>query len=103
VAQFDVYKAPRGGDHSHLVDVQSDSLSQMESRVVVPMIARRKLNPKELVPRLNPTATIDGIEYVLIVQELAAVSTSLLRERVGTVLKQRDELIAAVDLLFTGI
>jgi toxin CcdB len=103
MAQFDVYKAPRGGDHSLLVDVQTDFLSSMESRVVVPLIARKKLNPKERLARLNPMCEIDGIEYVLITQELAAIPTSVLGKRVATLAPHRDEIVSAIDMLITGI
>ena len=103
MAQFDVYKAPRGGDHSLLVDVQTDFLSSMESRVVVPLIARKKLNPKERLARLNPICEVEGVEHVMITQELAAVPTALLGRRIATLSRHRDEIIAAIDMLITGI
>ncbi len=103
MAQFDVYKAPPGGDHALLVDVQSDYLRSMESRVVVPMIARKKLNPKELLARLNPICEVDGVDYVLITQELAAIPTSLLGKRAGNLSRHRSDIVAAIDMLITGI
>ena len=55
------------------------------------------------VTRLNPTASVRGVAYVMVFQELAAVPSSALGAVVGTLAPRRTELIAALDLLFTGI
>jgi toxin CcdB len=55
------------------------------------------------ITRLNPTASLDGTEYVLVFQELAAIPVSSLGEPVSSLASRRTDLIAAVDLLFTGI
>lgn len=102
MAQFDVYRTSGAGLYSLLLDVQSDSLERIESRIVVPLVARRKLDPRELIGRLNPSATIAGTEYLLIVQELAAVPKTVLGARVVSLATQRADIIAAIDLLITG-
>jgi hypothetical protein len=40
---------------------------------------------------------------VLVFQELAAIPASALGERVASLADHRDELVAAIDLLVTGI
>ncbi len=50
-----------------------------------------------------PTATLRGVDYVLVFQELAAVPASALAEPVASLAARRAELVAAIDLLFTGI
>ena len=102
MAQFDVFRNPHGKRFPLLLDVQSELLSRLATRVVVPM-ARRKRSAAAQIGRLNPTASVEGVEYVAVFQEMAAVPASALGERVGSLARQRDELIAAVDLLFTGV
>lgn len=101
MAQFDVHRNPKRGAFPLLLDVQAELLSQLATRVVVPMTKVDRRAPKSIT-RLNPTATVDGVEYALVFQELAAVPKSLLGERVQSLAARRTELIAALDLLFTG-
>jgi len=101
MAQFDVYKNPRGGEYPLLLDVQSDLLSRLATRVVVPLVVRDERAAP--ISRLNPTATIGGVEHVLHFQELAAVPETVLRDPVASLASRRTELVAAIDLLFTGL
>jgi toxin CcdB len=100
--QFDVHRNPRGGAFPLLLDVQAEVLAPLATRVVVPM-ARAKSWGSSTITRLNPTARVGGVEYVLVFQELAAIAVSDLGVRVGSLAARRAELIAALDLLFTGI
>lgn len=102
MAQFDVFQNSRAGLFSLLIDVQSDLLSRLETRVVVPMTTVKKLGAKPIT-RLNPTVRVGGTEYVLVVQELAAVPLSALSKRVTSLASRRAEIVAAIDLLVTGI
>jgi toxin CcdB len=101
MAQFDVYRNPRGGNYALLLDVQSELLSRLATRIVVPMMAVKRYGAKPIT-RLNPTARIAGSEYVLVVQELAAIPASELRDRAASLHARRAEIIAALDLLLTG-
>jgi toxin CcdB len=53
--------------------------------------------------RIHPTVTIDSRRYVALIEQLAAVPLSVLGGHVGSAETQRYEMIAALDLLFTGI
>jgi toxin CcdB len=101
LAQFDVFRNPRRGRFPLLLDVQADLLSQIATRAVVPLVRRKRYG--EVITRLNPVASIGGAEYVLVFQEIAALPVSVLREPVASLAARRDELIGAIDLLFTGI
>ena len=46
---------------------------------------------------------LNGTEWIVQVQELAAVPGSELRERVGTLEEHRDALKRALDILIDGI
>ncbi len=102
MAQFEVFRNPRGGMFPLLLDVQANLLSQLATRVVVPMATLKRHGAKPIA-RVNPTARLDGVEYVLVFQELAAIPKSALGEPRGSLASRRTELIAALDLLFTGI
>ncbi len=62
-----------------------------------------KLDPRGPKPisQLNPV--VDGVRYALVFQELAAIPKSALGERVVSLAVRRVELIAALDLLLTGV
>ncbi len=98
MAQFDVYDA---GDGNLLVDCQSDALSILATRVSAPlMLSERAPNTR---PRLNPTFDLNGKTYVLVTQFAAAVRCAELRDRVATLAAHRDTIIAAFDMLLTGV
>jgi toxin CcdB len=100
--QFDVYRNPRGGAYPYLLDVQAEMLARLSTRVVVPMTKLKRSGPKPIT-RLNPMVRLEGADYVLVFQELAAIPRSALGDVVTSLAPQRDELVAAIDLLFTGI
>jgi toxin CcdB len=54
------------------------------------------------VVRLNPTGPIAGKEYLVRVQDIATMPRSLLKKPVANLSPQRDEILAALDFLFTG-
>ncbi len=102
MAQFDVYKNPRGGAYPLLMDAQADVLVRLATRVVVPLMTLKRYDSKP-ISRLNPVATIGKIEYVLVYQQLAAIPSASLGERVASLATRRTELIDAIEILFTGM
>lgn len=102
MAQFDVFRNPRRGAFPLLLDVQADLLSDLATRVVVPMAPRKSWAAARL-SRLNPVAMVARVEYVLVFQEMAAVPVTMLGEPVASLAARRVDLVAALDVLFTGI
>lgn len=100
MAQFDVYKNAGGGIYPLVIDIQSDLLSKLATRVVVPL-ARRDRYPIPLA-RATPIANIEGVDYVLVVPLLAAVAASTLGKPHASLAHHRADVIAAIDLVFTG-
>ena len=98
MARFGVFENKDGA--GFLLDVQSDLLSGLNTRVVVPLL------PKTTAPspaqRLNPVFNIKGQEVVMATQYIAAVSEGELRSGVGSLVEQQDEISAALDMLFLG-
>jgi toxin CcdB len=101
MAQFDVHRNPRAGIYPLLLDIQADLLSRLPTRTVVPL-ARLKRYGKPIT-RLNPTVTLDDVEYVVAFQYVAAVPASVLGATVASLASRRADLVDAIDLLFTGI
>ena len=102
MAQFDVHRNPGKRRYPLLLDVQDDLLTTLATRVVVPLTTSKQFGARPIT-RLNPVATVDGRDYVLVFQELAAIPAAALGESVASLRDRRTEMIAAIDLLFTGI
>ncbi len=97
MSKYNAYKNPDG--NGYLLDVQSDILEDMETRVVVPLL------PASLTPpatRLNPVFEIDGKDYIMLTQALAAFPASLLKSPVANFADRFDEITNALDMLFQG-
>jgi toxin CcdB len=101
MAQFDVYDyAGANRSVAYLLDVQSDLLRDLASRVVVPLV---RLNAFGLpLKRLNPVFSIDGVDHVMATSEIAGMPTKGLGRRVGNLETHRHEIKAAVDFLLDG-
>ena len=102
--QFDVYLNPNPDTCKsipYLLDVQADLLDALATRVVIPLVLAEEMG---LVARhLNPQFKIKGMAVVMSTAELAGVPIRLLGDKVASLKNKRDEIIAALDLLFTGI
>jgi toxin CcdB len=104
MAQFDVYANTNPATRKnipYLLDVQADLLDALATRVVVPLVLAEHMGVG--ISQLNPHFKIKGLAVVLSTAELAGVSSRMLGEKVVSVKSRRDEIIAALDLLFTGI
>jgi toxin CcdB len=104
MAQYDVFRNPDSRTRRaipFLLDVQSDLLEPLATRVVVPLV--RKSEMPRPARRLNPVFKIEDVEVVMSTPELAGVLREALGNKVGSLSEKRDEIISALDLLFTGI
>ena len=101
--QFDFHANPFRRSRERqpfLVILQSDLISRnLDTVVVAPLEAA---GSGKFADRLNPAVTIDKKPFVLIAQELATVRKSVLGSPLGSLGHERDQLIAALDLLFIG-
>lgn len=103
--QFSVHKNKNPktrNSYPYLVDIQSDLLSDVGTRVVVPLI-KRTAATKKPIKNLMPVVRVDGHEFLMIVPQLAAIATADLGVPVGSAAQHRDEVVAALDFLITGI
>ena len=105
MAQFAVHKNKNPRTRSifpFLVDVQSDPLDPLNTRVVIPLSKAVAL-AKKPVSNLMPVLTFDGEDYVLVTPQLAGVARSDLGAQAGSLLDERAKIIAAIDFLLMGI
>lgn len=103
MARFDVYENPNAETRqsiSYLLDVQADLLDSLATRVIVPLVAASAMG--KAVKHLNPQFRIKRTAVVMSTAELAGVSVRMLGEKVCSLKDQHDEIIAALDFLFTG-
>lgn len=105
MAQFSVY---RNGDPATrkrvplLLDIQSGLLSALGTRVVVPLYPLAAMKGR-IVRTLMPTLVVEGQEYVAVMSELAGVPQKILGAAIANLSAQRGEIVAALDLLITGV
>ncbi|MEM6941942.1 MAG: CcdB family protein [Pseudomonadota bacterium] len=98
MAQFDVYDMPSNG--TRVVDIQSDLLDPLTTRVVVPLLPLgSSITPAK---RLNPVLDLQGERFVFAVQFLAAVQRSDLGEPISSVASYQDQITQALDMLYQG-
>ena len=104
MARFDVYR--NTGKHveqtPYLLDVQTDLLHGLETRIVVPMRRHDRFQVEKLPGNLIPRFTIEGVECILETPKLAAVPLRLLKTPVTSLAASRLEIIAALDFLLQG-
>lgn len=98
MAKYDVFRNPTG--NGFLLDVQTDLLSDLNTRVVVPLLSESHA-PKPAT-RLNPTFVINGAAVVMVTQFMAAVPTGILKSPVGTLDAEFEKITIAVDMLMQG-
>jgi len=101
MSQFDVYanRGPNSDTIPFLLDVQSDLLAPLRTRVVVPLVAVEAARP---MTRLNPVFRVGGRDVLMSTQEIAGYPIERLIEPVGTLAPRRDEIVAAIDFLIQG-
>jgi toxin CcdB len=101
MAQFDVYEY-RGSNASvaYLLDVQSDLLRQLASRVVVPLIPLEGFGPP--LKKLNPVFSINGTAYVMATTDIAGTPVRNLGRLAGNLEVHRLEIKGAIDFMQDG-
>ena len=103
MARFDVHENPNPATATvapFLLDVQSDLLEDLATRVVVPLFHAETVG--KAASFLNPAFTINDIPVVMSTAEQAAVPISALGARVQTLKDRQEEIVGALNFLLTG-
>jgi len=84
-----------------LVDVQAELLSNLESRVVIPLVKGAAFTSYPL-GLLMPTVEVEGESYLLVTPQLAGVSQWDLGAHTGSVAAHSRAIATALDILLRG-
>lgn len=98
MARFDVCEF--GPDGSLVLDIQSDLLDDLNTRIVAPLM------PIHIAPKpakfLNPIFDIGDEQYVMITQFLSAVPAPQLGKPIENLSDKFAEISRATDMVFQG-
>ncbi|MEQ1671601.1 MAG: CcdB family protein [Hyphomicrobium sp.] len=94
--QFDIVKL-HGGQLGVLL--QSDLLNERETRIVAPLISRKKV---KLTPVLHLEIMIGRKPYLLATEKMAAIERSEVAAVIGSIADRDYEIRRALDIVFTG-
>lgn len=105
MAQFCVYRNPNPASKAampFLLNVQSDLIEDLASRVVVPLCRVSTMQGKP-IKTLMPLFEIEGEQYAMLTPQLAGIAKRQMGTKVCSLSSMRSEIIAALDLLVTGV
>ncbi len=103
--QFALYRNPHPPSRARfplLLDIQADLLDPLATRVVVPLATAGSARARSMTT-LTPLLRFEGKEYLAQTPQLSAIARRELGPVVGNLTAARAEILAAIDLLFTGI
>jgi len=104
MARFDVYANP--GSHAattpYLLDVQSDLLDGLDSRMVIPLRRLACFPQVKLPTRLTPVLTIEGEGFLLETPKMSAVPQRILKLPMTSLAHEQAQITSAIDFLFQG-
>jgi toxin CcdB len=101
--QFDVFANPdpdSAGEHPYFVVLQHDIIGHLNTRIVAPLIAPRHL---PLFEKLMPEVRVKGSRYAVDMTNIGPVPARLLENPITNLESARYQIVAAIDLVFTGI
>jgi len=105
MAQFSLYKNRNRSSRNtypYFIDVQNSLLDSLNTRLVIPL-ARSEQLAERAIGILCPVVEVDGERLVLLTQQMTNVPVSALGTEVASLAHRRDDIVAAIDFLVTGI
>lgn len=84
-----------------LLDVQSDIIEELNTRVVIPLYPLSRLTTQP-VRRLTPVLNVEGADYLMMTHEMASVRMAQLGEEVMNAHPWRQSIKNALDFIFDG-
>lgn len=88
--------------YPYVLDVQSDLLKALATRMVVPL-ALTSLPASSLPRRLCPLVQVKGQSLMLVPFEAAPLDKRHLKSKVATLRERADDIVAAMDAVLSGI
>jgi toxin CcdB len=102
MARFDIYLNPgkNGAEIPFLLDVQSNIISALASRIVVPLRLRESFAVLDWPSDLFPTIVVRGISCFLDTPQLGAIPFAVLKAKIGSAKAHQLQIQAALDRTF---
>jgi toxin CcdB len=88
------------GEYPYLLVLQHDRISSTAGVVVAPVVPASGALAQT---RLHPTVVVAERQYVVFIEDLAAIPNRALGRTVASAEDNRYAIVAALDLLFTGV
>ncbi len=105
MAQYDVYRNPAAASREaipYLVDVQSDLLSGLPTRLTFPL-GRAAMLPSAGPGALCPTVHVDGLTLRVLPHLAGAFRVKDLGKPVGSLTGQASEFVVSMDAVLSGV
>jgi len=105
MSQYTLYKNENRNtkkSYPFFVNVQSDLLDDLNSRIVIPLSPLKMLNDNN-VKKLCPIIEIENESFVVLTHQMTSVPKSILKKESISLESYRYEILGAIDLLLTGI
>ncbi len=81
------------------VTVLQADIAEGPQRLACPLFAHKPLPPSKTILTVEP----GGVRYLLPIAQMASVPSRVLRRPVASIAAPRDDIIRALDWLFTGV
>lgn len=105
MSQFTLYKNEEKNSkktYPYFVNVQSDLLDNLNSRLVIPLSPYSAVNNTS-AQKLCPIIQLDKEKFVLLTHQMTTVPSAILKTEILSIERYRNEIINAIDMLITGI
>lgn len=102
MARFDIFRNPGKSKDKipYLIDIQSNVISGLATRVVVPLRALTIFSSQTLPDDLFPIIAVEGNDYFLDTPQLGAIPLRELKNKVGSAQSRQFDIQAALDRMF---
>ena len=105
MSQFDVCENNNSATRQacpYLVNIQSEVLSELNTRVVLPLAREKQLKISGMV-RITPQVEYRGESLLIMTLQISAISCRQLNEPLGSLAHLRTEIIGVLDFVLGGV
>ncbi|HCY63577.1 MAG TPA: plasmid maintenance protein CcdB [Oxalobacteraceae bacterium] len=102
MGRFDIYRNPGKSKQTipYLLDVQSDSISGLATRIVIPLRSLEIFQVVQPPADLCPVIQVEGKDYFLDTAQLGAIPVKELKDYVDSAQGSQLRIVAALDKVF---
>ncbi len=101
MAQYDIHEWRGAGNIRYVADIQSDFLSHLATRVVIPLRSANDVSSP--LDTLHPVIRFETESYFLSAPEIVGTKRQNLGRVVGSVADRSLDVTRAVDMIMSGL